>query len=75
MAQIQVIFILCRKDGLTWIIKAIWNLGFDVITSYLPNFLDESSINYLFEYTIREIELKKLRRIYETLQIKMKMSN
>lgn len=38
-----------RKDGLIWIIKAIWGLGQKVISSHLPIFLDETSIAYLFK--------------------------
>ena len=32
-----------RKDGLSWIIQAIWNLKCKVLPSYLPIFLDEES--------------------------------
>jgi hypothetical protein len=38
-----------RKDGLVWIIKAIWELGFDIIPSYLPTFLDGKSIAFIFQ--------------------------
>ena len=38
-----------RSEGLSWLIKAIWGLGSKVILSYLPNFMDEQSISYLFE--------------------------
>ena len=41
-----------RRDGLSWIIKAIWNLECEVILSYLPSFLDEESIKFLFEVFI-----------------------
>ena len=27
-----------RNEGLSWIIKAIWNLEYNVLISYLPNF-------------------------------------
>jgi hypothetical protein len=37
-----------RNEGLTWIIKAIWSLGFNILMSYLPKFLDEEGILYLF---------------------------
>ncbi len=37
-----------RKDGLTWIIRAIWDLDEDVNMSFIPNFLDEKAIEYLF---------------------------
>lgn len=37
-----------RREGLVWIIKAIWNLGHKVSPAYLPSFLDEQLISYLF---------------------------
>lgn len=37
-----------RTEGLSWVIKAIWNLDSDVQMKYLPTFLDEKlSITYL----------------------------
>ena len=41
-----------RSEGLTWIIKAIWSLGSNVIMSYLPQFLDDTSIQFLFKVTL-----------------------
>lgn len=38
-----------RREGLSWMIKAIWKLGRDVILTELPKFLDEGLIKYLFE--------------------------
>jgi hypothetical protein len=38
-----------RKEGLVWVIKAIWNLGYDVIISFFPSFLDEKCLKYLFK--------------------------
>lgn len=38
-----------RSEGLAWVIKAIWNLESEVILSYLPNFLDEHCIKFLFD--------------------------
>ena len=38
-----------RKEGLVWIIKAIWNLGTDVILSFMPTFLDEKCIKFIFK--------------------------
>ena len=37
-----------RSEGLTWIVKAIWSLGFKVFMTYLPKYLDEEGIIYLF---------------------------
>jgi hypothetical protein len=41
-----------RKEGLVWIIKAIWNLGSKVITGYIPKYLDEEGIEYVFDVMI-----------------------
>ena len=54
-----------RNQGLSWIIKAIWYLGFDVDMQRLPSFLDNISVRYLFntaklEISVEEI-LKELR--------------
>ena len=41
-----------RSEGLSWVIKAIWSVGSKVILSYLPKFLDEKAIKYLFNVII-----------------------
>lgn len=51
-----------RTEGLPWVIKAIWNLESDVQMKYLPTFLDEKAINYLFEYASKANQLKKVTR-------------
>lgn len=61
-----------RTEGLVWIIKAIWNLGFDVIISYLPIFLDEKAIEYLFTIAQKDIELQKLKNLIDETKLKMK---
>ena len=38
-----------RNDGLSWIIKEIFSLGKNVLISYLPKFLDEYGIAFLFQ--------------------------
>lgn len=38
-----------RKEGLSWIIQEIWNLGEKVQISFFPSFLDEFSVQYLFK--------------------------
>ena len=55
-----------RKDGLSWVILAIWNLKSEVMQSYLPNFLDEESIEFLFNFANKKIKLKDM---YKTMQI------
>jgi len=50
-----------RHEGLFWVIKAIWNLGGEVIMSYLPYFLDEQGIDYLFEAAHKDCEMQNLK--------------
>ena len=38
-----------RSEGLIWIIKAIWALGYNVNLSKFPTFLDALSVEYLFQ--------------------------
>ena len=38
-----------RQDGLRWVIRAIWSLRLIVMSSYLPVFLDEKSIAFLYD--------------------------
>jgi hypothetical protein len=38
-----------RKEGLMWIIKAIWDIGHDILVSYIPNFLDDKAIAFIFQ--------------------------
>lgn len=49
-----------RNEGLSWIIKAIYNLGYDVIPTYLPKFLDKDFISYIFKKAHLEIELEEM---------------
>jgi hypothetical protein len=62
-----------RKEGLTWIVKAIWNLGFKILPSYLPSFLDEKAISYLFAYAKKEVELSLIKKKLEDTQLIMKI--
>ena len=54
-----------RGDGLTTLIRSIWNLGVNVDTNYMPNYLDSECINYLFERAKRLIEIAKMRQLIE----------
>lgn len=55
-----------RGVGLVWIIKEIYFLGSDVITSYMPKFLDDKAIAYLFLYAQLTMEKQK---IYDKLSL------
>ena len=37
-----------RTEGLAWIIREIYNLGKEIIMSYLPDFIDEMGIRFYF---------------------------
>ena len=62
-----------RQEGLSWIIKAIWQLGVNVELSYLPTFLDNESIDYLFTIAHKTTDLKHLEE--EIAKEKSKMQN
>jgi len=58
-----------RKDGLMWIVKAIWELGHDVIVSYLPTFLDDKSISFIFQYALKDIELQRIKANIDEIKL------
>jgi hypothetical protein len=60
-----------RGEGLIWILKEIISLGSNVKLSCMPNFLDETSILYLFKYTKLDLELRKV--IEEKTKLKMRL--
>ena len=61
-----------RKQGLSWIINAIWNLKSNVLLSYLPKFLDNESISFLFSYSLKKMKIKSMYKIIQELSIKIK---
>ena len=67
-----------RKDGLSWIIKSIWNLKSNVIMSFMPKFLDINSISFLFIYSNKLVDIeniqKKIEKINEEIKEKEKKS-
>ena len=63
-----------RKDGLSWIIRAIWDLKSNVLLSYLPKFLDEKSIEFLFLYAMRKNQMNLIEEKIKELIIKIKES-
>jgi hypothetical protein len=61
-----------RQEGLIWIIKAIWNLGHNVIMYYIPSYLDEKSIDFLFSTAHKEFSLQKIRSDIEDVRMQLK---
>ena len=54
-----------RTDGLASLIRAIWNIGVNVDINYMPNYLDKSSIDFLFDKARRLIKISEMRQIIE----------
>jgi len=57
-----------RADGLSSLIKSIWNLGVNVDINYMPTYLDNKSIDFLFEKSKRLIKISEMRQIIEENQ-------
>ena len=57
-----------RKEGLIWIIKSIWDLNEDVNMSFIPNFLDEKAIEYLFIVSNKSKCLSKIEKSIEEIR-------
>ena len=57
-----------RTEGLTWIIKAIWNLGEDVPIEFFPSFLDFNAVDYLFTVAHKSIEINTLNEKINTIK-------
>ena len=52
-----------RGEGLSMIIKDIWNLGVNVNIGFMPTYLDGASIDFLFKKARQSIELNKIRKV------------
>lgn len=63
-----------RTKGLSWILIAIWNLGCEVLMSYLPSFLDNHLISFLFVKSHLQIELIKTEIIINELKSMVKVN-
>ena len=61
-----------KKDGLVWIIKAIWNLGENVPMPFMPEFLDIDSIEYLFKLAHKQLEIEKCKKKIKEIKLKLK---
>ena len=58
-----------RNEGLSWIIMKIWNLNSNVMLNFLPTFLDEECIIFLFKYTSGLIQINELNEKLNIMQI------
>ena len=61
-----------RKEGLSWIIQAIWNLKSNVMLSCLPKYLDENIITFLFKYSSKIAKIKKLENNIKELTLQLR---
>ena len=61
-----------KKDGLVWIIKAIWNLGENVPMSFMPEFLDFDSIDYLFKLAHKQLEIEMCHKRIKEIKLNLK---
>ena len=61
-----------KKDGLVWIIKAMWNLGENVPMSFMPEFLDFDSIDYLFKLAHKQLEIENCHKKIKEIKLKLK---
>jgi hypothetical protein len=61
-----------RQEGLIWIIKAIWNLGHNVTMYYIPSYLDEKSIDFIFSTAHKEFSLQKIKNDIEDIRFKLR---
>ena len=62
-----------RNEGLIWIIKAIWSLGENVPMTFIPPFLDFKSIEFLFQYAHKSLELDNSKKILNDLKNKLQV--
>ena len=51
-----------RNEGLSWIIREIFNLDKKVIISFFPKFLDKLCIQYLFNITHINMEISEIEK-------------
>ena len=61
-----------KNDGLVWIIKAIWYLGENVPMSFMPQFLDFESIDYLFKLAHKQLEIEYFSKKIREMKLNLK---
>ena len=52
-----------RGEGLSTIIKDIWNLGVNVNINYMPPYLDGPAVEFLFKKAKQSIEINRIRQV------------
>lgn len=57
-----------HNDGLSTIIRNIWNLGVNVDINFMPTYLDQFCIDYLLAKTKKLIEISKMRQFVDDAQ-------
>ena len=62
-----------RNEGLIWIIKSIWSLGRNVPMSFIPTFLDFSSIEFLFKFAHKSIKLENYKKLLNDFKKKLQI--
>jgi len=56
------------KNGISWIIKILWQIKSDINISIFPKYLDMKSVDYLLKYSKGEIEFDHLNLQYKKLK-------
>ena len=59
-----------RYEGLSNVIRAIWNMGVDVDVKYMPSYLDKLLIDFLFNHAKQYLEILNLKKQIEISQEK-----
>ena len=54
-----------RYEGLSNIIRSIWNLGVEVDVAFMPKYLDKLLINFLFEHAKLVIQINNFKKQLE----------
>ncbi len=62
----------CRKEGLIWVIKALWCLKLDVPLTRFPDFLDALAIEYLLEAAKLDIKKNELHAVLNDLRLEQR---
>ena len=54
-----------RGDGIVKMILNIWNLGEDIDMNFIPPFLDQGAIDFLFKKARQLIEISKIKKLID----------